>query len=79
MMLHNLKFENIHPSYQARGTLNVCMRNPVAKKIIGKSLFEQLMNTYDVEINGKEYEIVVHDEDQCNFKRVIQKYDEARE
>ena len=66
---------SIKPSANARNTINVCLKNRLARRIAGKTFWNKLLGTFEIECIKKTFEVVIDEEELHIFKNIICLYD----
>ena len=67
--------DRVRPSTNARNTIDVCISNKMAIKVVGHGFYNQLLRTFETDINGSSIVIVVDQEDLHLFDGVVRKYE----
>ena len=75
-MLWNMDIQSILPSENARYTLDICFKNKMAWRIAGANFRDQLLRTFELELDDKIIVVKIADKDLRYFKDAVLRYDE---
>ena len=74
-LLAKMDFAIIRPSPNARRTLDTCFRNRMAWKLAGRKFRDQLVGTFEIELDDKVTQVIIDEENWKHFKNIVIQHD----